>query len=578
MLNSKRLIISALIFFISVTTHADPPTTDPILRIEIGSHSAAIKQIAVDAAERFLLTASKDKTLRLWNLQTGHLLKTYRVPIGKRNEGKLYSAAISPDAQWVATAGETGWEWDNKASIYVFKRSSGKLIKRLSGLDNIITHLCVSKDGHYLGATLGGGYGIRVWETENWQEIFSDTHYDKSSYSCDFDPKNRLVTTAFDGYLRLYSSTSHDFSFVAKTRFSASSQPYAAVFSPLGDKIAVSFEEISQINVLDGHDLKFLYAPDTSAIHNGSLLHLAWSHDGKSLYAGGRNGENSTPPILHWSKAGKGQYTTWQASLMTIMDIHPLKNGRLVYAAADPAFAVLDKTGNKIVEHKAKIADYRHNFTGFLISQHGHQIQFSFESAGKRPARFSLSDEELILNPPTDKHLLPPETTRLNITDWKNTLEPKLNGKSLSLYQYEKARSLAIAPDKSQFILGTEWYLRLFDHTGQLIWKITAPSIAWGVNISGDGKKIVAAFGDGTIRWYSLHNAEELLTFFPTKDAKRWIVWEPSGDYISSGDDTDNLIGWHINNGKENAALFYPINVFDSVLKKTDILKISLSH
>ncbi len=119
MFKSKYLIILlALLTFLSVTTaHAAEPTTEPILRIETGMHTAPIWRIGVDAAERFLLTASYDKTLRLWDLHTGDLLKTYRVPIGAGNEGKLYSGAISPDAEWVAGAGWTGYEWDKKLSF-----------------------------------------------------------------------------------------------------------------------------------------------------------------------------------------------------------------------------------------------------------------------------------------------------------------------------------------------------------------------------------------------------------------------------------------------------------------------------
>ena len=574
MFKSKYIIILlALLTFLSVTTaHAAEPTTEPILRIETGMHTAAIKRIGVDAAERFLLTASDDKTLRLWDLHTSDLLKTYRVPIGAGDEGKLYSGVISPDGEWVAGAGWTGKEWDNAGSIYLFNRVSGKLLKRLSGLKNVINHLCVSKDGQYLGATLGAGQGVRVWNTQTWRPVFSDTDYADDSYWCDFDPQNRLLTTSRDAYLRLYSSASNGFSLVAKSDAPGGSQPFSAVFSPVGDKIAVGFADSSNVNVLDGHYLAFLYAPDTTGIDN-ALGSLAWSQDGNSLYAGGRYIKKGITQILYWSQAGLGNYTEWQASLTTIMDIRPLKKGSIVYGAGDPAFAILDNVGNKIVEQEASIADYRGNRDRFLISHDANTIHFGFEYAGEHPARFSLSEQSLILNPQPDTNLTPPDTTSLDITGWKNTSEPKLNGKALSLEQYETSRSLAIAPDKSTFLLGASWYLHFFDIKGQLIWKVATPSEAWGVNISGDGKKALAAFGDGTIHWYNLDNGEELLTFFPHKDGKRWIAWTPSGYYMSSADNADNLIGWHVNNGKDKAANFYPAGALYATYKRPDIVK-----
>jgi WD40 repeat protein len=288
----------SLIWFLALITtivHADEPSTEPILRIETGMHTAVIKRIGVDAAERFLLTASRDKTLRLWDLHTGDLLKTYRVPIGAGNEGKLYSGAISPDGEWVAGAGYTAWEWDNEISIYIFNRASGQLVKRLSGLEEVILHLCVSKDGQYLGATLGRTNGVRVWETQTWQLIFSDTNYADSSYWCDFDPQNRLVTTSDDGHLRLYSLASNGF---LLSKAPGGPYPYAAVFSPTGDQIAVGFADSTNVNVLDGHNLGFLYAPDTTGIDN-SLFSVAWSQDGNSLYAGGLYWGGSSHPVLH---------------------------------------------------------------------------------------------------------------------------------------------------------------------------------------------------------------------------------------------------------------------------------------
>jgi len=360
MFKQKTLKILALTSFLSITTaHANEPTTEPILRIETGMHTAPISQIGVDAAERFLLTASDDKTLRLWDLHTGDLLKTYRVPIGAGNEGKLYSGAISPDGEWVAGA---GWTKASTGShnVYLFNRTNGKLVKRLSGLENVIPHLCFSPDGQYLGASLGGKNGVRVWNTQTWQQIFSDTDYADYSMWCDFDPQNRLVTSSLDGYLRLYSSASNGFSLVAKSETQGGSRPFAAVFSPAGDKIAVGFDDSTNVNVLDGHDLAFLYAPDTTGIDNGTLGSVAWSQDGNSLYAGGMYDDGSgINPVLHWSQAGQGNYTEWQASSNTIMDIRPLKNGRIVYGAQDPTFAVLDNAGNKIVEQEASIADYR---------------------------------------------------------------------------------------------------------------------------------------------------------------------------------------------------------------------------
>ena len=98
----------------------DPPGA-PMLRLETGMHTALITRIGVDAANRYLVTGSHDKTVRVWDLATGRLLRTLRLPIDAGNEGKVYAVALSPDGRTVAAAEWTGYEWDGTTSIYLFE-------------------------------------------------------------------------------------------------------------------------------------------------------------------------------------------------------------------------------------------------------------------------------------------------------------------------------------------------------------------------------------------------------------------------------------------------------------------------
>ena len=50
---------------------APEPPTEPILRIEAGQHTAQIQRVDIDAANKFAVTASYDKTVRVWSLPDG---------------------------------------------------------------------------------------------------------------------------------------------------------------------------------------------------------------------------------------------------------------------------------------------------------------------------------------------------------------------------------------------------------------------------------------------------------------------------------------------------------------------------
>jgi len=162
-------------------TGAESSAATPFLRIETGMHTAIINRIAVDQQERYLVTASDDKTARVWDLQTGKLLQILRPPIGEGYEGRLFAVAISPDGTTVAVGGFTAptnaLQKSNAVNIYFFNLASGHLTRRISGLPNVITHLAYSLDGLQLAAALGGNNGIRVYRTDDLRETFKDTDY-----------------------------------------------------------------------------------------------------------------------------------------------------------------------------------------------------------------------------------------------------------------------------------------------------------------------------------------------------------------------------------------------------------------
>jgi len=112
-----------------------PASPKPFPAIEAGMHTAIINRIAVDRAGRWAVTASDDKTARVWDLRTGALLQVLRVPVGEGTEGMLYAVALSPDGELVALG---GWTDPAGTSIYLFDRTSGRLRQRLAGLPNVV--------------------------------------------------------------------------------------------------------------------------------------------------------------------------------------------------------------------------------------------------------------------------------------------------------------------------------------------------------------------------------------------------------------------------------------------------------
>jgi hypothetical protein len=293
--------------------------------------------------------------------------------------------------------------------------------------------------------------------------------------------------------------------------------------------------------------------------------------DGKILYAG----KGGWHPFIvrKWSEGGKGPYKDLAAAEHYLTDLETLKDGGVAFTSGFPSFGVFDANDKKILDVTPPIADYRWGPREFLVSKNGDEIQFCYERFGKFSARFSVIERSLNTYPSIETGLSPPvtQTSGLGITDWENTANPKLSGKPLKFWRDDFSRSLAISPEKDTFLIGSKLFLYLFDRQGHQKWVVRVPGEAFAVNISGDGRFVLAALGDGTIRWYRMKDGKELLAFFPHGDKKRWVLWTPSG-YYDTSPGAEELIGWHVNNGSEEAADFFPISRFRRDYYRPDVV------
>ena len=595
---SRPFILSILTLLVLNTSCAKPPTAsssgdpsketggippqDPILRLETGMHTASISRIGVDQDNHYVVTASDDKTVRVWDFGTGKLLNTLRPPIGDGHEGKIFALAMSPDGQTVACAGWTGLTWNGSFSVYLFNRINGQLTNQLTGLPASVSNLVYSLDGRLLLVGLHSR-GIRIYRTSDLSLVVEDRGYaggiGAGSYGGTFDQAGRLVTSSFDGFLRLYDS---DFQLLARKDAPGGKKPFKVSFSPNGEKVAVGFADSPEVNVLSGLDLSYLYSPEVSNVKEGELNSVVWSADGEFLYAGGTyRVKGGLHPIRQWAQQGRGKAVDYFAANNTILDLAPLRTGGLVFSSADAVFGAFDNQGHRFLYHDGDLPDYRDNRRGFRVSQDGTIIQFGYRQWGKETARFSIAARALEPDPRADHAIFlspPPLTAKdLIVEGWKNeavstaSSPPTLNGRPLALDSQEVARSFAISPDHQSVLFGTSWNLRLVDRRAREIWRTEVPADAWAVNIAGDGKIAVVALGDGTIRWYRLRDGQETLAFFPHADQRRWILWTPSG-YYDSAPGSDTLIGWHKNYTANRAADFFPLARFRSMSYRPNIV------
>ncbi len=543
--------------------------TQPLLRIETGQHLALITRISADASGRYVATASEDKTVRIWDGLSGRLQQVLRPPIGDDRLGAVYAVALTPDGESVAVGGYSSFTGQGH-SLYLFERAGGVLRKNgtLSGLEAPIHQLAWSKDGQFLAIGLRQE-GLRVFR-HNLQFVGSDPEYNEVIFGADFSRDGRLAIASLDGSLRLYRVGKAGLERLARQR-APGGKPYSVAFSPDGGLLAVGYQDSPRVDVLDADTLTLKYSAEYR--RDGNLGRVAWSRDGRTLFAGGSQTANGRFPVVAWDDAGRGAGREVTAFANIVTSLAPLGEG-VVAASADPAWAALNGRGNPVFVVQGSRGDYRGLWENFRVSGDGRTVAFKYDNAAAQTVFDSTRGELLGDGEGNSAALAEPRNSApgMEIEGWKNTTAPKLNGRPLPLRAHEPARSLAVAPDGGRFVLGSEWYLRQFDATGRQIWEQALPAAAWAVNISGDGRWVVAALGDGTIRWSRSSDGLEQLALFPHPDGRRWILWTPGGYYDTSVGG-EALVGWHLNQALNKQADFFSIGRFRKQYYRPDVLQ-----
>ncbi|MCP1612576.1 DNA-binding beta-propeller fold protein YncE [Azospirillum lipoferum] len=531
---------------------AGDASTGAFLRIETGGHTARINRLATDAQGRLIATVSNDKSLRLWS-RDGEPLGVLRVPMEAGDEGALYAVALSADGSLAVAAGNTGGSWGDGITLYLFDVKAQRLKARLPGQPQVLNDLAFSPDGRFVAGAFGGTAGIRVWDSAGFKLVAEDAGYEARVSALAFAPDGRLATASFDGNIRVY-----DLNFKQKAkRKPGNGMPYSVAFSPDGSLLAVGYADQTRVDVLAAADLKSRQSPKTTGITGGSFAAVAW--DGTTLVAAGTATQDGKRNVVRrWADAGKGAFADVAAARDSVTHLLALPGGGVAFAAADPAWGVIDRTGRLQFARTGDVADYRDIHLGrFGLSDDGLVLEFGMEQGGRRPMRFDVLARSLTPAPDATPGLNRPtaEGPGIGVADWRNSRTPKVNGQPVKLDSGEWARSVTVLGTQRRVLLGGEFSLRLLDSAGAELARAEVPAAVWGVVATADGRVAVAALGDGTLRWYALSGGarplEELAALFPHRDGRRWVLWTPEAFFDHSESGGETLVGFHLNDPKK---------------------------
>ena len=161
-------------------------------------HDKSVRGVAFSRDGRRIVTASDDRTARLWDATTG---KPIGEPI-KGHEDAVWSAAFSPDGTRIVTASADGTArlWDSATG-----RPIGEPLK---GHDGAVWSAAFSPDGTRI-VTASIDQTARLWDSATGRPIGEPFKgHDGAVWSAAFSPDGtRIVTASIDQTARLWDST-----------------------------------------------------------------------------------------------------------------------------------------------------------------------------------------------------------------------------------------------------------------------------------------------------------------------------------------------------------------------------------
>ena len=258
-------------------------------------HTESVNSVAFSPDGHRIVSGSKDKTLRLWNTDTGQ-------PVGAPLTGhteSVNSVAFSPDGHRIVSGS------DDK-TLRLWNTDTGQPVGApLTGHTGAVASVAFSPDGHRI---VSGSRDdtLRLWNTDTGQPtgppLTGHTDVVRSvAFSRD---GQRIVSGSYDGTVRIWDiKRRHQ---VVKNLTGHAGRVYAVVFSPDGRYVASGGED-GTIRIWDSQTAHELGGP-LSANARG-VYALAFSTDERTMVTSGADRE------LHlWPFPGKDAKRPWDAA------------------------------------------------------------------------------------------------------------------------------------------------------------------------------------------------------------------------------------------------------------------------
>lgn len=256
-----------------------------VAKKSLRGHSHFLSDVTLSADGKFCLTSSWDKTMRLWNLESGKSTATF---IGHTND--VMSAAFSPDNRLIVSGSrdKTMKVWNIRGELKG-EFGSSEPGRANSGHTEWVSAVRFSPDAETpLVVSCGWDKMVKVWDMKSQRPALAVNHVGHTGYvnTVAVSPDGTLCASGGkDGTVMLWdlNEPKHLYSLEAGDII------HTLIFCPNRYWLCAATETSIKIWDLLSKTIVDDLRPEFPAVKSGRTPHcvsLAWSADGSTLFSG----------------------------------------------------------------------------------------------------------------------------------------------------------------------------------------------------------------------------------------------------------------------------------------------------